>query len=284
MHEEKIVQMIPALTWEGLIRDIVKKESLDPWDIDIDELTTKFFENIEDSDIVTYGKLFLTASLLLRMKSDMIEDEYQYYLSDLVGAIDLKDVFEVPDVKIYPKLNPPRKRKVTVDDLVNALKKAMEVEKRRDVRHKDKGKSLKIREMFKSIDRGVTVIANGPLRDTNDMLKYMALGANLIGIDDITRSFLRAYLSFRTGEGDIDDQDLIDRDGELDWAEIGEMFGEFIRYLAVDMEERHSFLNIDPHKGIQIDDIDTSDYNTASITGLTLQGFGAPVPIWRHRS
>jgi hypothetical protein len=139
-------------------------------------------------------------------------------------------------------------------------------------------------EMFKSSERDVKVIANGPLRDTNDMLKYMALGADLIGIDDITRAFLRAYLSFRTGESDIDDQDLVDRDGELDWAEIGEIFGEFIRYLIVDIDERMSYLNIDPRLGMNKNDIDTSDYNTASITGLTLQGFGAPVPIWRHRS
>ena len=85
MHEEKIVGMIPTLSWEGVIRDIVKKENMDPWDIDISELTTKFVDSIEDKNIVMYGKLFLTASLLLRMKSEMIDEEYDYYLADLVG-------------------------------------------------------------------------------------------------------------------------------------------------------------------------------------------------------
>ena len=144
--------MIPTLSWEGVIRDIVKKENMDPWDIDISELTTKFVDSIEDKNIVMYGKLFLTASLLLRMKSEMIDEEYDYYLADLVGAIDLKEVFEMPNVHIFPKLTPSRKRKVTVDDLVDALKKAMVVEERRKRRHENKAKSLKIREMFNSVD------------------------------------------------------------------------------------------------------------------------------------
>ncbi len=152
MHEERIVDMIPFLTWEGLIKDIVKKENMDPWDIDISQLTTKFVENIEDKNIIMYGKLFLTASLLLRMKSDLMEEGYEYYLSDLAGAVDLKQVFDMPNVKIFPKLTPSRRRKVTVDDLISALRKATEVEDRRKRRHQERERSLKIREMFKSVD------------------------------------------------------------------------------------------------------------------------------------
>jgi segregation and condensation protein A len=152
MHEEKIAGMIPSLTWEGVIRDIVKKENMDPWDIDISQLTTKFFDSLSDKDIKLYGKLFLTASLLLRMKSDVMDEGYEYYLADLAGAIDLKEVFEMPDVKIFPKLTPSRRRKVTIDDLMMALRKAMEVEERRNMRKNEREKSLRIREMFKSID------------------------------------------------------------------------------------------------------------------------------------
>ena len=132
MHEERIAGMIPTLTWEGVIRDIVKKENMDPWDIDISQLTTKFFEGMDSKDIILYGKLFLTASLLLRMKSDVMDEEYEYYLADLLGAIDLKEVFEMPNVRIFPKLTPARKRKVTIDDLMMALGRAMDVEERRN--------------------------------------------------------------------------------------------------------------------------------------------------------
>lgn len=152
MHEEKIAGMVPTMTWEGVIRDIVKKENMDPWDIDIEHLTTKFFEDLEGKDIVLYGKMILTASLLLRMKSEMMGEDYEYYLSHLVGAIDLKKVFDMPEVSIYPKLTPSRKRRVTVDDLVFALKGAMNVQKRRKSRKRELEKSKKIREMFKSID------------------------------------------------------------------------------------------------------------------------------------
>ncbi len=152
MHEEKLVNIIPTLTWEGVIRDIVKKENMDPWDIDIAELTKKFFERMDEKDIKLYGKLLLTASFLLRMKSEMIEEKYEYYLADLAGAIELKEIFEEPDVKIFPKLTPKRRRKVTIEDLLIALRKAMEVEERRKMRRSERERSRKIREMFKSID------------------------------------------------------------------------------------------------------------------------------------
>ena len=59
---------------------------------------------------------------------------------------------------------------------------------------------------------------------------------------------------------------------------------EFQTEKAVREEAEKFVIDTSQHTTIGLDDIDTSDYNTASITGLTLQGFGAPVPIWRRRS
>jgi hypothetical protein len=70
----------------------------------------------------------------------------------------------------------------------------------------------------------------------------------------------------------------------MDWAEIGELYGEFLKITCQSILKIMADLNIDPEKGITFDDIDTTDYSTASITGLSLQGFGGPVPFWRHRS
>lgn len=139
-------------------------------------------------------------------------------------------------------------------------------------------------DLFKNRENGVKVIAHGPFRNVDDILKTLALGADAIGLDSITFSFLRGYLTFKTGEKDIINDDIMDSNDLLDWAEIGELYGEFLIFLKKKIEDRLMFLNIDPEKNISMNDIDTSDYNTASITGLSLQGFGGPVPIWRHRS
>ena len=52
-NEEKIYQLMTSheFTVEGLIRDIVYREGLDPWNIDIVILSNKFIEAVkEDKD------------------------------------------------------------------------------------------------------------------------------------------------------------------------------------------------------------------------------------------
>jgi hypothetical protein len=139
-------------------------------------------------------------------------------------------------------------------------------------------------DLFKRREKDFKIIINGPVRNIADILKTMALGADIIGIDHLTLSFLRSYLSFKTGEKFVTNEDLSEPNESLDWAEIGELYSEFIEILVEKLIESLLQLNIDPEKGISITDIDTSDYNTASISGLSLEGFGKPVPFWRHRS
>lgn len=139
-------------------------------------------------------------------------------------------------------------------------------------------------EVFNSRNKGMKIIMNGPVRDVSDIIKIMALGADIVGIDHLTLSFLRSYLSFKTGEKYITNDDLAEPRDELDWAEIGELYSEYIALLIDGLKDGLHYLNIDPSKGIDISDIETSDYSTASISGIPLQGFGQPVPFWRHRS
>jgi hypothetical protein len=139
-------------------------------------------------------------------------------------------------------------------------------------------------DVFKSRDKGFKVVVNGPVRNIADIMKVMALGADVIGIDYLTLSFLRSYLSFKTGEKYVTNEDLSEPNDDLDWAEIGELYSEFLEVLSVRLKDGLRHLNIDPKKGINMTDIETSDYSTASISGLPLQGFGKPVPFWRHRS
>jgi hypothetical protein len=139
-------------------------------------------------------------------------------------------------------------------------------------------------EVFKSRDKGFKVIVNGPVRNISDIVKLMALGADVIGIDHLTLLFLRSYLSFKTGEKYVTNEDLREPNNDLDWAEIGELYSEFLEVLSDRLRDGLRYLNIDPETGVKITDIETSDYSTASISGLPLQGFGKPVPFWRHRS
>jgi len=136
------------LTWQNIIYDLVKEEEMNPWNIDISMIAQKFLgklKDLKDMDFRISGKVVLASAMLLKMKSTRLLDkdltEFDSLLSSEEDAMDLLEELgeggvqvdgqELP--KIHPKIPQPRKRKVSVFDLVEALEKALEVNSRRKV-------------------------------------------------------------------------------------------------------------------------------------------------------
>jgi len=138
------------ITWQNMIYDIVSSENMDPWDIDVSMLAQKFLEKLnklKDMDLKISGKVLLAAAILLRVKSYRFMEEDINALDTLIASAnepehdgDLFDeMMEYEEgalslegrPRIYPRTPQPRKRKVSVFDLVNALEKALEVYERR---------------------------------------------------------------------------------------------------------------------------------------------------------
>lgn len=56
--------------------EMAREGEIDPWDIDIVDVTDKFLERLEEGDLLRTGRALLYASILLRMKSDyVVEDD-----------------------------------------------------------------------------------------------------------------------------------------------------------------------------------------------------------------
>ena len=135
------------LTWQNIIYDLVKNEEMDEWDINITLIAQKFIERIKqlkDMDFRISGKIVLASALLLKMKTNRLLDQDLNVFDALVSAsqeddmgileeltqdLDNRDLEELP--KIIPRTPQPRKRKVSVFDLVDALEKALSVQNRR---------------------------------------------------------------------------------------------------------------------------------------------------------
>ncbi|MFC7200358.1 segregation/condensation protein A [Halospeciosus flavus] len=62
-----------------LLVQLAKEGEIEPWDIDIVEVTDKFLSRLDEADLRTSGRALFYASVLLRMKSDVLlepdEDE-----------------------------------------------------------------------------------------------------------------------------------------------------------------------------------------------------------------
>jgi segregation and condensation protein A len=148
--QEKIFSLLfeeDELTWQNIIYDLVKQEGMNPWDIDVSEIAHKFLgmlKKLKEMDFRISGKVVLASAILLKIKSNRLVDEDIVALDSLMSSVDepenLLDELgsdesggriKWDNPKLMPKTPQPRKRKVSVYDLIKALEKALEVEVRR---------------------------------------------------------------------------------------------------------------------------------------------------------
>jgi segregation and condensation protein A len=136
------------LTWEGLIRDIVREDQMDPWNIDITRLSGRFSQEIKKMkkiDLRVSGKFVLAASILLKMKSDFLlqeEDEEEGEESVNLAWLFKNLNYDVSPGELIPRIPMKKKRRVTLEELISALNKAIEVKDRRIMKHKEKQENM----------------------------------------------------------------------------------------------------------------------------------------------
>ncbi|MBW6442586.1 segregation/condensation protein A [Patescibacteria group bacterium] len=136
--------------WQEIIYDLINTEQLDPWDINITLLSDRYLEKIkelEEADFFISGKVLLAASLLLRIKSEILLNKYIKSIDEILFgnknkgqseiSNDLREnpvlgiEFEESMPELIPKSPVPRFKKVTLQELMDSLNKAIVTENRR---------------------------------------------------------------------------------------------------------------------------------------------------------
>ncbi|MCL5018482.1 MAG: segregation/condensation protein A [Candidatus Pacearchaeota archaeon] len=127
--------------WQEIIYDLINTEQLNPWDINIIILSDKYLNKIkemEEADFFVSSKVLLAASLLLRIKSEILLNRYIKSIDEILFGkkepskssferIELDD--EIPE--LVPRSPMPRFKKVTLKELMESLNKAIVTENRR---------------------------------------------------------------------------------------------------------------------------------------------------------
>jgi segregation and condensation protein A len=163
--------------WQEIIYDLINTEQLDPWDIDITILTEGFLAKIqvlEEADFFVSSKVLLAAALLLRIKSEILLNKYIRSIDDILFGIkeEKKHVLERIELneeipELVPRSPLPRFKRVTLQELMASLDKAIATENRRIKKEILKKNALragslslpkrkvrikdKIREMYKNL-------------------------------------------------------------------------------------------------------------------------------------
>ena len=154
MEEQLLLEkIIKQQSWEDLINHIVNMEGLDPWDVDLIKLIDAFLNHIEDMEMLDFripAKVVLVATILLKLKTEIAwptirRQPTEYSFEDLQD--DLTSFEEIKQRLQQMTLNPGPirivKRKVTLDELVGALKKAVNTEERREKRKRRLRKNVR---------------------------------------------------------------------------------------------------------------------------------------------
>ncbi|MEM2121656.1 MAG: segregation/condensation protein A [Candidatus Woesearchaeota archaeon] len=154
--ESKLLTLLmekEEITWQSLLYNIIKTENMDPWDIDVSKLTKLYIQTIKELkefDLRISGKVILAAAILLKIKSTKLVGDNISELDRLFSSLEETSVEEIDDFyeglslnfnehnknalnipALVPKTPQPRKRKVSLKELMKALEKALEVRDRR---------------------------------------------------------------------------------------------------------------------------------------------------------
>jgi len=143
------------ISWQAIIYDLIKTEQLDPWDIDLSVLADRYvdiIQKMEEANFLISSKVLLACSLILRLKSQILTEHYIKELDEALNGGKESKKYEVERMEIdedelpllVPRTPIPRHRKVTLNELISALNKAIDTENRR-IR-----KEIKVKQTEKS--------------------------------------------------------------------------------------------------------------------------------------
>lgn len=176
--DDLINLMVSEPSWEDVIFKIIEEEGMDPWAVDICKLAdvfSNYLGKLDQLDLRIPARFILITAVLLRMKSDILAVQRKQRI--YIAEPGMKDEELLRTLANMPPLEPPLKRvplgAVTVNELITALKKAFEVQERRE-RRKVKMRAIveravpagdtditkRINNLFEAINQAITELQN----------------------------------------------------------------------------------------------------------------------------
>ena len=227
--EQKQVQDLlfnRELGWQEIIYDLINTEQLDPWNVNIIVLTDKYLEKIKDleADFFVSSKVLLAASLLLRIKSEILLNKYIKSIDEILFGKKEKKKHVLERIELegeIPELIPrspiPRFKKVTLKELIESLNKAITTENRR----------IKKEIINKNALREVSISL--PKRKISIKDKINEIYKKLCGIlsEDIKKVHFSEFVGDKKGERIAHFTSLLHLENQNKiWLDQAEHFGE----------------------------------------------------------
>ena len=178
--------------------ELAKRGEIDPWDIDIAMATEKFLQyidSLEKRDLRIPARTLLYASILLRLKSDSMEEKKEEEPEPEIEEIEEGPEEEIEDQLPRPPVRRHTKRPVTLDELISELKKAEMVGRRKAMR--ERWPSTEEKALDVSHDEGIEdrIKALGPILDDMFMEKKTVTFQDINSKNSKTEDGVTNYVS-----------------------------------------------------------------------------------------
>ncbi len=120
-----LLTIVVQPTWREFMVDLIQTNQMDPWDIDISQVADIYLKRVRELqslDLRVPANVILASALLLHFKADALslEDEPQEEAVEEIAPL-LNE--EIPPLVFRPNL--PRQRRVTLEELLNAVDQVM---------------------------------------------------------------------------------------------------------------------------------------------------------------
>lgn len=128
-----IEDFVKEATWKDILVELVKKNELNPWDIDIVNLVSRYIEVVKSLKILDLrvpANIILAAAILLRLKSDMLEIEE--HAEEAQAQEEFTRPY-IPEDALTLRLRLAPKRRVSLEELITALEEAMKLKEEKEV-------------------------------------------------------------------------------------------------------------------------------------------------------
>jgi len=194
-NEFNLIKLIDQNDWKSILLDLIKREHIDPWNIDVSFLATKYLERIQslqETNLRIPANAILCCAILVKTKASTLklnEDK-----KDELPFIDMNN--DLPELMPTAKL---RQEMITLDELVSAIEEIIDKTKSKSFSKKSRIKdrvelnlnlsNFNVEEHIEEVMRKLKQEA-----DKYDMISFSGLLKNLTVLEVIQTFMTLLYL------------------------------------------------------------------------------------------
>lgn len=128
-----LLNIVSQPTWREFLVDLITSEQMDPWDIDLVQVSQAYLEKVRQlnaMDLRVPANVILASAILLRFKSDSLNFDEEPLLEE-GESLEARELISEDIPELVLRTNNPRKRSLTLDELITAVEEVMSVGKKK---------------------------------------------------------------------------------------------------------------------------------------------------------